>query len=303
MPQTRENFSLFNQNDVQGLVTEHVAKGLRITPFLEMQNTGADNFVWVTEDYTPQGAIDAGVQELPIKRAPGSELRVVRTSGVTPDAKPLLMTGFRYIVETERIEKAPYTIERDIKRLAYSIGKTIETDVVTEMAAKANATAATVNDSTWNSSSKIDEDIIEMQANFFNDSLPDVLTGLFYEKVNFQELRNFVNSILPMAGFNDAGGIDFLGSNHMYGGSAMSHGTAYGFDLNNPPVTVAYGTESGAFNPNVLEGMEGYTPIINVMINRDQESDRIPRVTEIYMAAKYTVAVEEPNALLKQTGL
>jgi hypothetical protein len=191
--------------------------------------------------------------------------------------------------------------ERYIKRLAYAVGKTIETDVISVMSAKANADTATLGDSVWATSGTIDEDIIAMQAGFYDDSLPDVLTAMVYEAVNFMELKKYMNHITGPMGFSDANQFDFLGTTHYYGGNGMSHGTAYGFDQSNPPVVVAYGTEAGAFNPSVLAGMEGYAPSINVKVK--QIDDEIPRRTEIYMAAKYAVVCEEPNALLKQTGL
>jgi hypothetical protein len=302
MADSRDNFSLFNQDDVQGLVTEHVAKGLVLTPYLEMRTTGADNYVWTVEDYTAQAAIDAGILDLPDVRAPGSELKMVRGTGVSPKAKPLMMTGFKYLCETDRIEKQPYTVERELRRFAYAIGKQVETDAITVLSAKAAAGTASVNDGTWASSSKIDEDVIEMQAEFFDDSLPDQLSISFYDATNFQELKKFIRAQEGAgAGFEDARSFDWLGTRHVYGGSGMSHGTSYGFDMANPPAVVAYGVEEGAFNPSVLNGMEGYAPIINVKIK--DISDEIPRKTEIYMAAKYAVAVEEPNALQKQTGL
>lgn len=80
-----------------------------------------------------------------------------------------------------------------------------------------------------------------------------------------------------------------------------THGTAIGFDITNPPAVVAYGIEEGAYNPKVTKGMEGYAPIINVKVKR--VADEIPDITKIFMAAKYTIAVLEPNALMAQTGL
>lgn len=302
MPQGRDNFSLFNQNDVQGLVTEHVAKGLTIVPYLDKATTTKDNWVVYNEEMTPEAAIAAGVQDLPEKRAPGSKLRVIRTTGISGKAQPILMTGFKYVVETDRIENQPYSVDRDVRRLAYSIGRTVDRDAITRLGAKAAADAASLNDGVWSASTGVDKDVMAMQAAFYDDSLPDELSGLFYEAVNFNELRTFRRAQEGAGeGFNNMNEMDWLGTKHIYGGSGMTHGTALGFDLNNPPAVVAYRTLRGAFTPSVLNGMEGYAPVINCKIK--QIDDEIPDTTEIYMAAQYTIAVEEPAALLKQTGL
>jgi hypothetical protein len=294
--------ALFKKDYIQGLVTEYVSKGLRVTPFLNKISTDADNYVFYTEDSSPEAAITSGVQDLPHVRAPGSELQIVRTTGMTPKAQPVLQTGFKYRVETEKMENSPYSVERYIQRLAYTIGRTLESDVVTQLAAKASASTASLTNSVWSTSTAIDEDIIKMQAAFYDDSLPFELNSIFYDVTNFKELRLFLRARDGAGvGFEDANEFEWLGARHMYGGSQMTHGTSLGMDRNAPPATVVYGREPGAYNPSVLQGMEGYAPIINVKVK--QIDDEIPRMTEIYMAAKYTIAVEQPNGIQKQTGL
>jgi hypothetical protein len=301
MADARDNFSLHNQNDVQGLVTEHVAKGLIITPFLEQRMTGADNYVWTTEDMTAEEAIDAGILDMPDVRTPGSELKIVRGTGVSPNAKPLMQAGFKYICETDRLERQPYTIEREIRQYSYAISKMIEMDATTVLSNKAAAGTASLTDGVWSTSSSINADLIKMRSAFRDDSLPDRLTGLFYDADNFEELQLFKDALDGGNNNYTEDMIPWKGIQHRYGGSEMTHGTAIGFDLNNPPAVIAYGVEEGAFNPSVLEGIEGYAPIINVKIKKID--DEIPRKTEIYMAAKYAIAVEEPKALMAQTGL
>lgn len=301
MVDSPDNFSLFNRNDVQGLVTEHVVKNLRLVPYLDMHNSGdAEEFIFDTIDKTAEEDIASKIMSTPVPRALGGKLDIVRMSGMTPNAQPLLMSGYTYEVETNKIKKRPYSVEYFLKRMAYGIGRALEYDAHAKCIAKASADIAAI-DNTWDKSTEIDMDLIDMKAAFRDESLPDTLTGLFYDSTNHTELQKFIRNQEGSASGYIEDSFNWLGITHAYSGSMATHGTAIGFDITNPPAVVAYGIEEGAYNPKVTKGMEGYAPIINVKVKR--VADEIPDITKIFMAAKYTIAVLEPNALMAQTGL
>jgi len=295
---------IFQPEFIQTRMAIKMAKGLRITPFLNRDTVPSRSmYTFFSEDATAEEDISSGAMAKPYRVAPGANLTPIRMSDLNADSQPVEVRGFELIVENQKLEEQGQSVLRFMERMAYRIGREVETDSNTRLAADAAASTASLVDGNWDDSTGINKDIIRMQEAFQDDSLPDELTGIFYEVAHHRELKEFLDDIGNSADviYNNQNDITYKGTRHIYGGRNMVHGTTLGFDLANPPSTIAYGVVEGASSPQVLEGMEGFAPILNVKIS-PMEDELYPK-TKIQMAAETTVVTELPAALQKQTGL
>lgn len=301
--QTPSGDAIFTPEFIQARTTVYMAKGLRITPFLNQDKVSSrSNYTFFSEKSTPAADLADGTTAAPERVAPGADLTTVRTTDMKADSVPVEVRGYKLVVEDQKLKENPNYFIRYLQRLAFGIGRGVEADAYNVLSADAAATAATLSNGVWSASNGISKDVIRMQAAFQDDSLPDRLTGLFYESGNHVELKEYLDAIGPNSEviYNNQDDILFKGTRHIYGGETGVHGTAIGFDLDNPPATVAYGMVDGAYNPDVLEGMEGYKPLINVKVT--PEEGLYPK-TIIEMASETAVVSELPKGILKQTGL
>ena len=285
---------LFEQHFLSNYITEQVARGFKIVPLLDMQSTDADTYTFYSEKETPEAAITAGRQKLPRKVAEGAELEIIRTSGLTADSVPVQMRGYRLKVENKKLKQNGQSILRFIRRLSYGLGRQIESDAVTTLIANATGTAASIA-TTWDLSTTIDLDVILMQDAYEDPSTIFSLTDLFANKTNRTEARTFLSAKYP--GQTIPREPDINGSQLRDGGVFTPEGSLIGMDRNNPPATMIYGSEEGASTADVFPGMEGYSPLINVLVT-DQTGKKIPAATDIYMAAITAVAVEDPVSIV-----
>lgn len=295
---------IFQPEFLQTRMAVRMAKGLRITPFLNRETVPSRSlYTFFSEDATAEDDISSGAMGKPYRIAPGAELTPVRMSDLNADSQPVEVRGFKLIVDNQKLEEQGQSVLRFMERMAYRIGREVESDTYTRLAADAAASTATLTDGNWDDSVSINKDIIRMQEAFQDDSLPDELTGIFYEGVNHRELKEFLDDSGSPADviYNNQNDITYKGTRHIYGGRNMVHGTSIGFDLNTPPSTIAYGVVNGASSPSVLPGMEGFAPILNVKVS-PLEDELYPK-TKIEMSSETTVVTELPAALLKQTGL
>ena len=296
--------AIFQPEFLQTRMAVKMAKGLRITPFLNRQTVPSRSlYTYFYEEATAEGDITTGAMGKPYRVAPGASLTPIRISDLDADSKPVEVRGFELIVEDQKMKEQGQSVLRFMERMAYRIGREVESDNNTLLSAAAAASTASLVDGNWDDSTAIGRDIIRMQEAFQDDSLPDELTGLFYESVNHRELREFLDDVgVSDVIYNNQNDLTYKGTRHIYGGRNMTHGTAIGFDLTNPPATVAYGTVEGAASPQVLQGMEGFAPILNVKVSPVDPGDLYPK-TKIQMSTETTLAVELLAALLAQTGL
>lgn len=293
---------IFTPEFIQTRMTVFMAKGLRIVPFLNQDRVPSmSNYTYFYEDQTAEADITDGTMAEAQRVAPGAELIPVRSSELSSNSLPVEIRGYKLKVENSKLQQNGQSVMRFIERLAYGLGRSVEEDAYTQLAAKAAASTATLVDGNWDDSTGVGQDVIRMQEAFQDDSLPDELNAIFYESVNHRELREYLDANNDQdVIYNNQNDLSYKGARHIYGGKNMVHGTALGFDLRTPPATVAFGVVEGASSPSVLEGMEGYAPIINVKVS---ESDELYKSTIIEMAVETAVAVENAAALLKQTGL
>lgn len=301
--QTPTGDAIFTPEFIQARTTVYMAKGLRITPFLNQDKVPSrSNYTYFSEKSTAAADLADGTTAAPQRVAPGADLTVVRTTDMKADSVPVEVRGYKLVVEDQKLKENPNYFTRYLQRLAFGIGREIESDVYTQLAADAAASIATLTDGVWETSTGIGADILRRQEAFQDDSLPDRLTGIFYEGVNHRELKEYLDSIGNPSDvvYNNQDDILFKGSRHIYGGENSVHGTSIGFDLEQPPATVAFGMIDGAYNPDVLEGMEGFKPLINVKVTKE---DKLYPKTIIEMASETAVVSELPAGIQKQTGL
>lgn len=292
----------FTPEFIQRRLTAYMAKGLRLTQYLNKDEVPSrSNYTYFSEKSTAAADIADGTQAKPERVAPGADLTVVRASDLQADSTPVEVRGFKFVIENQKLEENPGFFMRYMQRLSYGIGSEIEAYAYARVAADAAAGTATLTDGVWATSTGIGKDILRMQEAFQDDSLPDKLTGIFYDATNHRELKEYMDSVGAVDGnYDNQEEIPYKGTKHIYGGSNMVHGTSIGFDLSSPPTTVAFGKVEGAYSPDVLQGMEGFKPIINVKVT--PEEGLYPK-TIIEMASETAFVTELPAALLKQTGL
>lgn len=297
---TPVNDLLFNRNFLQARITTQVAKGLRITPYMNKDKVeNADTYTYYQEKATPEEDLTSGVSKGAKKVAPGAELEVVRTSGMKGESIPVETRGFKLVIDIKKLKQNGQSILRYITKHAYYVGRDIETDMVNALKSGGTASTASLNDGVWQTSSDINKDIRAMKSAYHDDSLPMELNTFCFDETNFDELANYKEALTGknynFPEFDD--GPDRF----MYGGQRMTHGTCLGFDRDMPPATVAYDVNPNAFNPKVLKGMEGYVPFINVKTKEILDED--PEKLIIFMRATTAIALEEPRGLQVQTGL
>lgn len=297
---TPSNNALFKTEFIQTRMTNFVSKGIPILPFLNRQETDADLYIHYVEEKTAEQAIADGTIKEPQEVEPGSELTVIRDSALKGKKEQVKTLGFKYIVSNKKIAQNGMSILRNMQRQAYAIGREIHGDLISSLIAGAAADTITLNGGGWDSSAKIDEDIIDMQEAFFDPSLPSVLNGLFYNQTNLTQVKKFKRITEgPGDGFGDVQSLDWLGAKHQYGGFQIPVNTVLGWDTDLPPASVVWGTEEGTTQPNVMPGMEAFAPLVNVLVK--DVTDELPHKKVIYMLTNYTTAIEERNALLSQS--
>lgn len=301
--ETPSGLEIFQPEFLQTRLPLKMAKGLRITPFLNRETVASRSvYTYFSEDATAEEDISSGAMGKPYRIAPGADLTPIRMSDLNADSQPVEVRGFKLIVENQKLEEQGQSVLRFLERMAYRIGREVESDTYTVLAADAAASAATLVDGEWDDSNAIGQDIIRMQEAFQDDSLPDELNAIFYEGVNHRELREYLDTQNDSdVIYNNQNDLTYKGARHIYGGRNMVHGTTIGFDINNPPSTIAYGVIDGAASPSVLPGMEGFAPFLNVKVV--PLGDGLYAKTKIEMAAETTVVTELPAALQKQTGI
>lgn len=297
--ESQVNDQLFNRDFLQTRMTALVAKGLRVTPYMNKDKvTDADTYTYFQEKTTPEEDLTSGVSKGAKKIAPGAELEIVRTSALKGKSIPVETRGFKVVIELKRLKQNGQSVLRYISRLAYFIGRDIEVDTVNALKNGGTASKATISE-VWSTSAGINKDIRAMQLAYHDDSLPMDLNTFFLHQDNFTELANYKEAMTgkdyPFPEFDD-------GPNRfMYGGQNMTDGTSIGIDRNSPPATVAYDVNPNAFNPKVLKGMEGYVPYINVKTKEVLDED--PEKLIIFMRATTATALEEPKGVQVQDGL
>lgn len=290
--------ALMRSEFLQPYISEAVATGFTITKYIKARPADARNVIFYQKTKTVEEAIGDGTQKLPSKVADGASLREIRTSGLNAKAQPVEMRGYKLVVDNDMLKENLEGILDFIAELGYGIGRQIEYDVVSQLKNKALADTATLGNGTWNSSTTVDLDVMAMQSSYKDYSRPNRLDKLFLNDTNLQEARSFVRGKFYQEVPEEP---SVQGTQLMDGGLHMTEGYALGFDSRLPPATVYYGTEDGAFNPKLQQGMENFSPLINVKVKNI--NDEIPGRTEVYMAAKNTVAVTNPKAVLYQSGL
>jgi hypothetical protein len=297
---TPVNDQLFNRDFLQTRITRLVAKGLRVTPYMNKDKVvNADQYVFYQEKATPEEDLTSGLSKGAQKIAPGAELEIVRTSGMKGESIPVETRGFKLVIDITKLKQNGQSILNFITKHAYFVGRDIETDVVNALKNGGTASTATLSDGVWETSSSINLDIRRMKVAYHDDSLPMELNTFCLDETNFTELCDYKEA---MTGKDyDFPEFDDGPNRFMYGGQRMTHGTCIGFDRTMPPATVAYDVNPNAFNPSVLKGMEGYAPFINVKVKEILDED--PEKLIIFMRATTAVALEEPRGAQVQTGL
>lgn len=286
---------------LQTRFTRFVSKGLKIAPLLNRDQTDADLYEYFVEEKTAEEAVQDGDIKRMRQLADGSELDIIRDTDIQGKTKRVTTRGFKYAVTPAKLKRNPYSILRIMQRHSYVAGREVELDVVNTLMSGAGAPTIDLNDGGWATSNKIDLDLEDMQEAFYDDSLPNVLNQFCYNKTNLKQVKRMKRALEGTGGdteFRDNLSMDWMGANHAYGGFQQTLNKVIGFDKEVPPGTVAWGTEEGAFNPDVLQGMETYAPFINVMVK--EVTDELPKKTIFFMLVRATTVVEERKGLLCQ---
>ncbi|WP_304094753.1 hypothetical protein, partial [Methanobrevibacter ruminantium] len=124
--ETKNNDIFFNEQFLSNYVSTIACKGFMTTKYLNVKQIDVETIETYTSDLAGDGQILDALTHKARPLADGAELTQVRGSVPTGEAMDLEMYGFEYKV-TPKLEKSRgYSLEKDLRDLAYTLGVLIE---------------------------------------------------------------------------------------------------------------------------------------------------------------------------------
>ena len=312
MMETKNNDIFFNEQFLSNYVSTIACKGFMTTKYLNVKQIDVETIETYTSDLAGDGQILDALTHKARPLADGAELTQVRGSVPTGEAMDLEMYGFEYKV-TPKLEKSRgYSLEKDLRDLAYTLGVLIEGKNMSVLLENAKAPKVPAADLKGNWASAdlkdIQADIIEMQDAYDQTDYQYDLNGLFYNRREYKALRKHMNNSVEKYDIEKIAGmltalkqpIFFEEAFHHNINKELNAGTVLGFDLNFPPATCYYAVQEGTTNTITYEGMESCAPIIRTYT---KEKKGIAPYKTIEFGACFGMHVDNPAAVFKQTGL
>lgn len=306
---TTDNDIMFNRQFLEAYSSNMAAKGFITGKYIPRKPITAGKIVEQTRDVKEDGKILSALTAKARPITEGAELTQIRGTAKTGKAMVLDFYGLEYKVTPELEEDPAFDLNTEIMDLSYTLGALIEDKNIERLLANAKAPKANSINGTWASKelNAIQSDIIDMQDAFDETDYTEELTGLFYNKKQYNSLRKHLNySVekyqLPEDGYINAikNPIDFVDSLHHSARNRIPEGTSLGFDLLNAPATVYYGVQADTFTPETYEGLADYAPLMRAYIN---EKKGIAPYKTIELGVAFGLSVRNPATLQKQTGL
>lgn len=306
---TSNNDIFFNRQYLEAYASNIAAKGFITGKYLPRKPITAGKIVEHTRDVKEDGKILSALTAKARPVTEGAELTQVRGSAKTGKAMVLDFYGLEYKVTPELEEDPAFDLETEVMDLSYTLGALVEQENIKKLLANAKAPVANDIRGDWVNKdiNEIQSDIIDMQEAFDETDYTDELTGLFYNKKQYNAIRKHLNySVekyqLPEDGYISAvkNPIEFVDSIHHTTRNRIPEGKSLGFDLMNPPATIYYGIQSDTFTPETYQGLEDYAPLMRAYI---KEKKGIMSHKTIELGVAFGLSVRKPATLQLQNGL
>lgn len=310
---------LFNRDFLQGYTNERVVRGLTMTPLLEKQVFSDDTFTWFEEDMSVEEAVKRGLQHNPRKLPEGAVMEEIRVEGFSEKHGTVEKRGFQITLSKNKLERKPEaarSILNRIGKLSYSLGRWVEGEVFNKVKSEAIKGGVTVSNSQdlaqappiLGESSQLSKALTSYELAYDLDDFDQELNTLIYHKRDLKGIRDQLNDneIVTqnrlVEGWKNGKAFDYLDITHMKGNMFQNQDELIGFDRNVDFGTVYYTEEEGAYNPDVITGMEAFSPLVNVTVQPPDEY-LMPKKYTIRMLTGVGVSIETPRALLYKNGL
>lgn len=259
---------------------------------------GATSFTYFRDDESAEDDIVKGVMTEPLPVTEMSNLSKLDVSPISKKTGDMYRFGYEIKYSEEKVRENGFVDEilRTYDRAAYGMARKINLDTLHIIDANAEATPIELNDGTWDNSSAINEDFIDMQYSFEDTEGWDyTITDGFLNTKNYRETDKFYSALDK---FNPA---DTEGINLTNTKKAVPAGTFYGIDKNIKPITM-YKYVNPKHSTISADDKKGHSMggLINIHF---KETDEFPFTNKIQMWCEIGFAVKHPKAILKQTGL
>lgn len=308
---TRNNDLFFNSQYLEAFASNIAAKGFVAAKYFPKKPITAGKIVEHVRDVKKDGEILSALTQKPRKITEGAELTQVRGTAKVGNAMELDFYGMEYIVTPELEADEGFDFESEIRDLSYTQAVLIEKKCIEKLLAEAQApTVVQANlNGKWDAAdlNQIQADIIDMQESFDSTDYSDELTGLFYNKKQYNAIRKHMNySVekydMPEDGYISANKapIDFVDSYHHNTRNTVPEGKSLGFDLSNPPATIYYGIQAGTYTPDTYAELPAYAPLMRTYV---REKEGIAPYKTIELGTAFGLSVRKPGALQLQGGL
>ncbi len=261
---------------------------LNIFPVVDLK--GASTFQYFRDDESAEDDIQSGKMSTPLVMSELGKMSKIEVSPITKQIGDTYEFGYK-LEFSKRVTRENGFIDEILRaydRAAYGISRKINYDILENMDTFATAPSITLNDGSWDNSSAIAEDIIDMQKSFDQVGWDYNLTDMYTHKEQYYQTKKFYTAI--DGSFNPK---DVEGSNFNNAKNNLEEGTLFGIDKNIKPITIYKNVD-----PDLAKAKGN--DMVNVNIFDQQE---YPRKHIIEIMCEMGVAVKHPKAILKQTGL
>nr|DAF73396.1 MAG TPA: Encapsulin protein fold, Shell protein, VIRUS.6A [Caudoviricetes sp.] len=250
---------------------------------------GSSTFMFYRDDESAEDDIQKGVMSEPLEMSELGAMSKIEVSSISKEIGDTYQFGYS-IEFSDKMKRENGFIDevmRAYDRAAYGMARKINLDIFKAIDTFAAADAITLNDGTWDASSKINEDIIDMKKSFEGQIGWDYsLTDLFVPTDNYYEVQKFYSALDT---FNPS---NTEGTNLTNVKTVIPEGTVYGIDKNIKPLTIYKNVDP---DHSTVNG-----GLINVNV---WEDPNYPFKHHIELWAEMGIASKHPTAMLKQTGV
>lgn len=257
---------------------------------------GASSFTYFRDDESAEDDIQKGVMSEPLPVTEMSKLSKVDISTISKETGDTYTFGYEIEYTDEKSRETGFIDEilRAYDRAAYGMAYKINSDTLNILDKHAEANPISLNDGAWATSSKINEDFIDMKYSFEDQAGWDYnLSDVFLNTKNYREVDKFYSALEGFVPENTED-INLINTK-----KSVAAGTLYGIDKEVKPITM-YKYVNPKHSTLTLKEASELGGLINIHTSKD---DDYPFVNKIQMWCEIGFAIKHPKAILKQTNI
>lgn len=269
----------------QTIITKMTPKLPFLNLFPVVDTDGASTFQYFTDEESAEDDIIAGKMSTPLIMSELGQMSKVNVSPIKRQIGDTYEFGYKLEFSKKVIREKAFIdeITRAYDRVAYGMQRKINGDIYNLFKSVAACPIIDIADGSWKTSSKIDTDIINIQAAIDQDGWDFELTDLYLAKSQFYQAKQFYRSteVTPW----DPSDVEGSAVNNAK--SAIPDGTIFGLDNTIQPVTIYT-------NPDRDYIQTGGNDLIMVDKYQQQEFPKkqvIEIWSELGLGAKYKQAI------------